>query len=82
MQNWVGDHPGEKELLLKNLAERDYKPVDMSNNELAKMHVRFMVGGAGRAYLMKQFSVLNFRKTGALVRFGSRDKMEYYAIPL
>ena len=69
----VGDYPDEKELLLKNLAERDYKPVDMSNNELAKMHVRFMVGGAGRELSNETVFRIEFpERPGALIRFLNR----------
>ena len=57
-------------MLLKNLAERDYKPVDMSNNELAKMHVRFMVGGAGRELSNETVFRIEFpERPGALIRF-------------
>ncbi len=69
----VGDYPDEKELLLKNLAERDYKPVDMSNNELAKMHVRFMVGGTGRELSNETVFRIEFpERPGALIRFLNR----------
>ena len=81
----VGDYPDEKELLLKNLAARDYNPVDMSNNELAKMHVRFMVGGAGRRAIKRNsFPYRISRKTRRTDSFfeSIRDKMEYHVIPL
>lgn len=35
----------EKEHLLSLLREKDYEVLDMSNNEVAKMHVRYMIGG-------------------------------------
>lgn len=35
----------EKEKLIRNLEEKDYQVVDMSRNEVAKMHIRHMVGG-------------------------------------
>lgn len=35
----------EKNTLLQSLREKHYEIVDLSNDELAKMHVRYMVGG-------------------------------------
>ncbi len=35
----------EKRLLLQNLQEKGYEVLDMSDNEVAKMHIRYMVGG-------------------------------------
>ncbi len=35
----------EKNTLIKNLRSKGYRVVDMSNDEVAKMHVRYMVGG-------------------------------------
>ncbi len=35
----------EKQRLLGQLRDRDYKVVDLSKDEIAKMHIRYMVGG-------------------------------------
>ena len=35
----------EKARLLGQLRERDYNVIDLSNDEIAKMHIRYMVGG-------------------------------------
>ncbi len=39
--------PGGKDLqgLLQNLAKQGYEAEDMTNNEVAKLHIRYMVGG-------------------------------------
>ena len=39
--------PGGEDLkgLLENLAKQGYEPEDMTNNEVAKLHIRHMVGG-------------------------------------
>lgn len=37
----------EKNTLLENLKSKHYEVIDLSNNELAKMHMRHMVGGHG-----------------------------------
>ena len=37
----------DRSSLMRALTEKGYNPVDMSENEIAKMHVRFMVGGHG-----------------------------------
>ncbi len=37
----------EKDALLAQLGEKGYPVVDLSNNEMAKLHVRYMVGGHG-----------------------------------
>lgn len=39
------DGIAEKERLLANLKQSDYPVLDLSDNELAKVHLRFMVGG-------------------------------------
>ncbi|MBL4584099.1 MAG: threonine ammonia-lyase, biosynthetic [Pseudomonadales bacterium] len=39
------DSPNEKTLLLNSLGEKGYPVVDLSDNEVAKLHTRYMVGG-------------------------------------
>jgi len=36
----------EKQTLISNLNNKGYQVVDMSDNEVAKMHIRYMVGGS------------------------------------
>jgi threonine dehydratase len=41
----LADGHAEREAIVANLREHGYAVVDMSGNEMAKVHVRFMVGG-------------------------------------
>ncbi|MCB1748337.1 MAG: threonine ammonia-lyase, biosynthetic [Gammaproteobacteria bacterium] len=41
----VRDREHERRLLIDNLREKGYQPIDMTDDDVAKMHVRFMVGG-------------------------------------
>ena len=64
------DVESDKSALIEGLIERGYPVVDMSDNEMAKIHVRYMVGGrsggAGEELLYR----LNFpERPGALLRF-------------
>lgn len=63
----------EKAALLQSLTAKGYQVVDMSDNELAKMHVRYMVGGhapqaAGEVLYRFEFP----ERSGALLQFLSR----------
>lgn len=60
----------EKERIIAMLREQDYPVVDLSDNELAKLHVRHMVGG--RAASAENELVYRFEfpeRPGALLRF-------------
>ena len=35
----------EKDQLLENLRDKGYRVIDLSNDEVAKMHIRYMIGG-------------------------------------
>ena len=64
------DVDSDKAALIDGLVGRGYPVVDMSDNEMAKIHVRYMVGGrsgrAGKELLYR----LNFpERPGALLRF-------------
>ncbi len=66
----VRDREHERRLLIDNLRERGYDPIDMTDNEVAKMHVRFMVGG--HAGSMSNERLLRFEfpeRPGTLLRF-------------
>ncbi|MFD2250680.1 threonine ammonia-lyase, biosynthetic [Pseudochelatococcus lubricantis] len=64
------DGEREREQILALLKERDYPAIDLSDNELAKLHVRHMVGG--RAASVGNELVYRFEfpeRPGALLRF-------------
>ncbi|MDB5591116.1 MAG: threonine dehydratase, biosynthetic [Enterovirga sp.] len=63
-------HPDEKRQILEALAAASYPVVDMSDNEMAKVHARYMVGG--RAGMLQDEIVCRFQfpeRPGALLRF-------------
>ncbi|MBI1733008.1 MAG: threonine ammonia-lyase, biosynthetic [Gammaproteobacteria bacterium] len=65
--------PAEKTALLQSLVERGYEVVDMSGNELAKMHVRYMVGGHAPHAAHEVLYRFEFpERSGALLQFLSR----------
>jgi threonine dehydratase len=60
----------EREALLKSLHDAGYNIVDMTDNEMAKLHVRFMVGG--HAPGLNNERLLRFifpERPGALLKF-------------
>jgi threonine dehydratase len=63
--------PAEREALISKLKGRDYPVVDMTDNEMAKIHVRYMVGGHSAAMvdheLLYRFEFPE--RPGALLRF-------------
>lgn len=66
----VRDRKTERALLISNLREKGYDPIDMTDDDVAKMHVRFMVGG--HAGGIENERVLRFEfpeRPGALLRF-------------
>lgn len=61
---------GDKQRLIQSLLDGDYPVVDMSDNEMAKLHVRYMVGG--RAATIDNEVIYRFffpERPGALMRF-------------
>jgi len=61
---------GEKESVVAALRAVGYTVQDMSANEMAKLHVRFMVGGHARGIEHEQLYRFEFpERPGALVRF-------------
>ena len=61
---------GDKQRLIQSLLDGDYPVVDMSDNEMAKLHVRYMVGG--RAGAIDNEVIYRFffpERPGALMRF-------------
>jgi threonine dehydratase len=60
----------EKEALLVSLREAGYPVVDMSDNEMAKLHVRYMVGGHARELTHERLFRFEFpERPGALLKF-------------
>ncbi|WP_455423318.1 threonine ammonia-lyase, biosynthetic [Candidatus Venteria ishoeyi] len=64
------DGPDEKQKLLEKLQEREYPVCDLSDNEIAKTHVRHMVGGHSSCVLNERVYRLEFpERPGALLHF-------------
>ena len=66
------DEEADKDTLLANLKER-YQVLDMSDNEMAKLHVRYMVGGRATGAENEVLFRFEFpERPGALLRFLTR----------
>jgi threonine dehydratase len=66
----LGRGADEKEDLIEQLHKKDYPVVDMSDNEMAKLHIRYMVGG--HAPSIRDEKVYRFQfpeRPGALLKF-------------
>lgn len=60
----------EKNELLKSLHDDNYAVEDMTDNEMAKLHVRYMVGGRGNGVENERLFRFEFpERPGALLRF-------------
>jgi len=60
----------EKDVLLAKLRDMDYPVVDMSDNEMAKLHIRYMVGGKAQNADAERLFRFEFpERPGALLRF-------------
>jgi threonine dehydratase len=60
----------EKEALLAVVAEAGYRVFDMSDDEMAKLHVRYMVGGHAHGLADERLFRFEFpERPGALLRF-------------
>ena len=60
----------EKELLLKSLRDLGYPITDLSDNEMAKLHVRYMVGGHPGNLANERLFRFEFpERPGALLKF-------------
>ena len=63
----------EREVLVRHLREQGYPVVDMTDNEMAKLHVRYMVGGRAPAVDDEVLYRFEFpERPGALARFLTR----------
>jgi len=65
----VRDRETERRLLIDNLREKGYEPIDMTDDEVAKLHVRFMVGGHGGVADERLLRFEFPERPGALMRF-------------
>ena len=60
----------ESEQLITKLAEQHYVAVDLSDNEMAKLHIRHMVGGRGQSQQNELLYRVEFpERPGALMAF-------------
>ena len=63
----------EKQLIMEELQNQHYQVLDLSDNELAKVHLRFMVGGHAQSIHDERLYRFSFpEKPGALLHFLSR----------
>jgi threonine dehydratase len=66
----LGGNPDEKLQLIARLNKRGYDVVDMSDNEIAKIHIRHMVGGHAPGLPNEALFRFEFpERPGALLRF-------------
>ena len=60
----------ERDHLLSSLTEKGFDVIDISDNELAKDHIRYMVGGHGRGVTDERILRVEFpERPGALLHF-------------
>ena len=60
----------EKNQLLANLKSKGYKVIDLSNDEVAKMHIRYMIGGHAAGISDELLYRFEFpERSGALLHF-------------
>jgi threonine dehydratase len=66
----LSDGKKEKESVVRLLKDGGYPVVDMSDNEMAKLHVRYMVGGHARGIANERLFRFEFpERPGALLKF-------------
>lgn len=66
----IKDGIHEKESLIKTLEEKGYPVKDLSGNEMAKMHIRYMVGGHAAHVQNEMLMRFEFpERPGALLKF-------------
>ncbi len=55
---------------MENLVDKGYEVLDMSDNEVAKMHIRYMIGGTGKLVDNELLYRFEFpERSGALLYF-------------
>lgn len=63
----------DKDALVAHLREKEYPVVDMTDNEMAKLHIRYMVGGRAQGTQDEVLYRFEFpERPGALLRFLTR----------
>ncbi len=66
----LGGEDNERQQLVSQLTEDNYKVTDLTENELAKLHVRYMIGGQSSAPLQERIFRFQFPEyPGALDKF-------------
>ncbi len=66
----LSDGRREKEAMIKSLKDTGYAVHDMSDNEVAKLHVRYMIGGHARGLDDERLFRFEFpERPGALLKF-------------
>jgi len=69
----LGGGEKEKNVIIKQLRAKNYAVVDMTDNEMAKLHVRYMVGGRADGVENELLYRFEFpERPGALLKFLSR----------
>ena len=60
----------EREAVVRSIADAGYSVIDMTDNEMAKLHVRYMVGGHARGIANELLLRFEFpERPGALLKF-------------
>ncbi len=60
----------EREAVIQSLQDAGYPVIDLTDNEMAKLHVRYMVGGRGRGIEHERLFRFEFpERPGALLKF-------------
>ena len=65
----ISTQKGESDKLAKQFIKRGFKTLDLTHDELAKQHVRHMVGGAGGAAHERLLRFIFPERPGALLKF-------------
>ncbi|MGK0272367.1 MAG: threonine dehydratase [Cocleimonas sp.] len=69
----LNDGDTEKQIIIEELQQQDYTVLDLTDNELAKVHLRFMVGGHAHTINDERLYRFSFpEKPGALLHFLTR----------
>ena len=70
----------DREQLLSVLDEKDYQATDLTNNELAKLHVRYMIGGQNSSPTQERIFRFQFPEyPGALEKFLDTAQAEIHS---
>ena len=76
--------PGARQTILDGLSAAGFSATDLSDDEMAKLHVRYMVGGRPSAPLQERLFSFEFPGLpGALLKFlETLGTLEYHPVPL